>query len=135
MRVRYVAALLAATVLSVACGGVTDPSQNKTENFPGTITPVTLGGTGSAQFPFTISNGGEYTVKVATMTPTFNNYFEAILSLGCGGAVVQQNALGIVGAQVLSGPVTQTGGYCVTLVDAYNAMTVVENFTVTISHP
>ena len=135
MRVRYFAALLAATVLSVSCGGITDPSQNKNENFNGTITPISLGGTGSAQIPFNISNGGEYTVKVATMTPTFNNYFEAIMSLGCGGAIVQQNTLGIVGGQVLSGAVTQTGAYCVTLVDAYNVMTAVENFTVTISHP
>jgi hypothetical protein len=135
MRVRYLAALLAATVLTVSCGSVTDPSQNKTESFNGTITPVSLGGTGTAQVPFNISNGGEYTVKVTTMTPTFNNYFQAILSLGCGGGIVQNNTLGIVGAQALSGPVVQTGGYCVTLVDAYNVMTAVENFTVVISHP
>ncbi len=135
MRFRYLAALVAAVLPLISCGGVTDPSQNKTETFSGTITPVSLGGTGFDSKPFNIGNGGEYTVTVNSMTPTFNSYFEVVLSLGCGGAVVQQNALAIVGGQALSGPVYQTGAYCVTIVDAYNAMTVATNYTVTVSHP
>jgi hypothetical protein len=134
MRARILATLLAAAA-AASCGSVTDPSQNKTETLSGTITPVSLGGSGFDQKSFTISSGGEYTVKVASMTPSFNNYLEVVLSLGCGGAVVQQNTLAIVGSQALSGPVYQTGSYCVTIVDAYNAMTAVESYSMTVSHP
>ena len=138
MRVFIGAAVLAAAALAtISCGGsVTDPSQNVTDTFTGTITPVKLGGSGQGQtHTFNVSNGGEYTVKVTAMTPNFSSQVLVTLANGSGcGVLVNQQYAG-VGLQALTGPIYQTGQYCVLLSDNLGVMTVVENYTVTVSHP
>ena len=138
MRVGSLAACLAAAALAtISCGGITDPSQNQTETFAGTIAPVALGGTGQGPVHhFNINNNGEYTVKVTAMTPQFNNFFGVALATGDNCSVLAgQNTLANVGGQALSGAVFQKGGYCLVITDIYNLMTVNENYTVTVSHP
>lgn len=136
MRALFVAAVWATAALATAsCGSVTSPSDNKTDTFNGTITPVSLGGTGSGpQHSFNVPNSGEYTVKVTSMTPTFNNFVGVYLGNGdnCGLVVDQRSAL--VGAQAMAGPIYQTGQYCVIVYDLGN-MTVKEDYTVVVSHP
>ena len=139
MRVFLGAALLAvAAFITISCGGsVTDPSQNQTETFNGTITPVKLGGNGQGQqHNFNVSAGGEYTIKVTAMTPTFSSNFGVYLGSGSGcGVPVNQSLTAIVGVQALTGPIFQTGQYCVIVSDYYNLMTAVETYTVTVQHP
>ncbi len=130
--------MLAAAVASSFCGGsVTDPSKNVTDTFTGTITPVKLGGTGQGQtHTFNISSGGEYTIKVTAMTPAFNSNFAVYLGTGSGCSLaVNQSVAALVGVQALTGPVFQTGQYCVIVSDYYGIMTAVENYTVTVNHP
>ena len=132
------AALAAAALITISCGGsVTDPSQNTTDTFNGTITPVKLGGTGSGQqHTFNVGSGGEYTIKVTTMTPSFGSNFGVYLLTGSGcGVLVNQSLTAIVGVQALTGPISQTGQYCVIVSDYYGLMTAVESYTVTVSHP
>lgn len=137
MRVVFGAAIIAAAaVAGASCGSVTDPSKNVTETVTGTITPVKLGGSGAGQLHmFNFGSGGEYTVKVTTMTPNFGGFLLVTLAngSGCGLLVNQQPAL--VGAQALTGPVFQTGQYCVSVQDYQNAMTTTESYTLTVNHP
>ena len=138
MGFRFLTAFLAAAALAtISCGGITDPSQNTTETFNGTVTPVSLGGSGlGPAHHFNMSNNGEYTVKVSTMTPTFNSFFGTILTFGSDcSSIVQQNVLTIVGSQALGGAVLQKGAYCVQVYDAQGTMTPTENYTLTVSHP
>lgn len=137
MRVLVGAALLAAAFCTTSCGSVTDPSQNVTDTFNGTITPVRLGGNGQgSQHPFNVSAGGEYTIKVTAMNPNFNSAFAVTLANGSGcGVLVNQTVTALVGVQALTGPVFQTGQYCVLISDYYGQMTVAENYTLTVNHP
>src|SRR5215472_13763461 len=131
MRLGIGAAVLAAAALaSVSCGGsVTDPSQNQTQTFTGSITPVSKGGNGQGQTHiFNVSSGGEYTIKVTAMDPNFNSTFGVTLAQGGGCSVlVNQSLVALVGVQALTGPIYQTGQYCVQIYDYYNVMTSVEN--------
>ena len=138
MRVLVGAAVLAtAALVCASCGSVTDPSKNQTETFSGTITPVRLGGTGQGQqHTFNVSTGGEYTIKVTAMNPNFNSAFAVTLANGSGcGVLVNQTVGALVGVQALTGPVFQTGQYCVVISDYYGQMTVAENYTMTVNHP
>lgn len=137
MRALFLAAALGAAALAAAsCGSVTDPSKNVTESFTGTITPVSLNGNGAGpQHFFNVPNGGEYTVKVTSMTPTFNNFVGVYLGTGSGCGVVVDQRAALVGAQAMAGPFYQTGQYCVQVYDYTNSMTVAENYTVQVSHP
>ena len=141
MRVFIGAAVLAAAALAtISCGGsVTDPSQNQDQTFTGTITPAKapFNGTGQGQLhQFTVSNGGEYTIKVTSMTPNFNSTFGVTLLNGSGcGVLVNQSVTALVGVQALTGPIFQTGQYCVQVFDYYGLMTAVENYSVTVNHP
>jgi hypothetical protein len=132
MRVRFLTACLAAGVLAtISCGGITSPSQNQTETFSGTVAP---GGKGPLH-TFNINSNGEYTVKVTSMTPTFNTFFGTYIGTGDGcGLQVGINTLSVVGSQSLGGAVFQKGQYCVFVFDIGN-MTVSENYTLTVSHP
>jgi len=138
MRLLLGAAIIAAAAAaSASCGSVTDPSKNVTDTFTGTITPVKLGGSGiGLSHPFNISSGGEYTIKVTAMTPNFNSAFAVTLSTGGGcGVLVNQSLTALIGVQALTGPVYQTGQYCVQISDYYGQMTAAENYTMTVSHP
>jgi len=139
MRVSIGAAVLAAAAfVTISCGGsVTDPSQNVTDTFTGTITPVKLNGNGVGQnHTFNVSAGGEYTIKVTAMNPSFSSNFGVFMYLGgCGGSLVNESLVAVVGVQAITGPIYQTGQYCVQVSDYYGSMTQVENYTMTVNHP
>jgi len=137
MRLFLGAALAAAALAAASCGSVTDPSKNVTETFSNTITPVKNGGSGQGQVhTFNVSNGGEYTIKVTAMTPSFNSAFAVTLSTGSGCSVlVNQTLAALVGVQALTGPIFQTGQYCVQITDYYGQMTATETYTMTVNHP
>jgi hypothetical protein len=133
MRIRLIAAATLGLVLAcLGCGSVTDPSKNTTETFTGTVAP----GGRSTIHSFNISSGGEYTMKVTSMTPTFNSFFGTWLGIiqgnDCG--LFQQNTLSIVGSQSLAGPIFQKGTYCAFVFDV-GTMTTTETYTLTVSHP
>jgi hypothetical protein len=141
MRAGLGAALCAAaSLLGASCTHVTDPSKNVTQTFTGTITPAALGGTGQGTpvAQFDISSTGEYTVKVTQMTPTFNNFVGVSLLTASDCSVLVDQRTALIGAQAMAGPFFQTGHYCVLVYElaALGApMTVVENYSVEVSHP
>src|SRR5437773_4215159 len=114
MQLRLSAAVvLAAAVLAAACGGIVDPSQNKTDTFTGTIAP---GGQGPAH-GFAASKTGEISVKVTALTPSSSNTFVGVIWTGrasdgtctgsLGGTFGQNNFaqvnLPAISTQILSG--------------------------------
>jgi hypothetical protein len=136
MRVRVAAAVAmigVAGFVTIACGGVTSPSNNTTETFTGTVSPG-IGNTGPVH-PFTVSNTGEYTVKVTSLTPISSIFFGTVLGQlqGSSCAPLQQNSLSIVNSPLFGGPITR-GNYCVVVYDV-GTMTTAETYTMTVSHP
>src|SRR5437773_4102661 len=59
MSKRFLAAVSLAIVTSVACGGISSPSQNQQTPFSGVLQ---VGG--SAHFQVDVANGGEYSVRI-----------------------------------------------------------------------
>ena len=136
MRPFFAAALFAAAAFTVACAGIADPSDNKTETFNGTIA---VQGTAAGHF-FTADRTGEYTVKVTSLSPSNGSFFGAVLAQSpgdgsCAGnlPIIQQSSFGTVNTPVLTGPIYR-GNYCVFLFDI-GAFTVPQTYTLTVSHP
>src|SRR5207244_3441590 len=65
MIVGRLAAWLFVVGAAASCGGPTDPSQNKTETFTGSVQPFGVG----AVHPFNVPNLGEITVSVTAISP------------------------------------------------------------------
>ena len=139
MRSVLAAALAAAAVFTLACGGIVDPSKNVTDTFTGTI-PVQGTSKGAA---FSTDKQGEYSVKVTEMTPSSTLFFGTVLAQGLSDGscetsglslpIIQQNSFGTVGTSVLNSAI-YPGHYCVFLFDI-GTFTVAQNYTLTVSHP
>jgi hypothetical protein len=137
MRSWLAATLVAAGLLTAACNGVVDPSNNVLQTFTGTI-PVQ--GTTVPGAAWSTNKTGEYMIKVTAMDPNNGVYFGTILSYAAGNGTcvgqlqpIQQNSFGTVNTPVMSGAI-YPGSYCVFLFDV-GFFTVPENFTLTVSHP
>lgn len=131
MRFRYAAVLGLAALVTISCGGVTDPSKNTVETFSGTV-PVR----GSSELKtFNVSNTGEFTIIVTQLSPVSNAVLGSIFgqqtSSGC--APLQENDFTVLNSVALSGSIIK-GSYCVVLFDV-GTLAAPENFTMTISHP
>ena len=135
---RLSAALIIVSI-AAACGGFTDPSNNQTETFNGTVQPL-----GANSHPYTVSNSGEFTISVTSVTP--GNVF---LGVGYGqpGAngscgLIQSNVINStqIGKTALSGQVLIKGQYCVAVLDpalltSIAPLPVGETYTVQVKHP
>jgi len=130
MRFRLATALGLA-LLTLSCGGVTDPSKNTLETWSSTV-PV--GGTSEVR-TFSVSNTGEFTIIVTAMSPVSNAVLGSIFGQNTSGgcAPLQQNNFTVLNSVALSGSIIK-GSYCVVVYDV-GALLAPENFTMTISHP
>ena len=124
-----VALLVAVTLAAAACGGVTDPSKNKTETFTGTLT---IGGSQSTTF--NASNSGEYSITLTSLTPSSNVFVGLIFGQNTSGGCVpvQQNNFATIGVP-LTGAIIP--GRTASIVFDVGALTQSENFSVSVSHP
>lgn len=136
MRSWFAAALAAAALVTVSCGGIVDPSKNVTDTFNGVI-PVQGTGPGHG---FSTNKTGEYSVKVTALTPSSGSFFGTVLAQGtsdgsCSGnlPIIQQNSFGTANTPVLASGIIP-GKYCIFLFDI-GAFTVPQTYTVTVSHP
>jgi hypothetical protein len=125
-----VLALVAAALMTIRCGGVSSPSQNRTETFSGTLA---LGGFNAHSF--NVQNTGEFSVKITALAPTAT----AIVGTrwGQGGNCefpIQQSNFSVLNQTALVGAVFQKGTYCVAVFDS-GGLSVAQNYTVTVSHP
>jgi hypothetical protein len=136
MRWRFAAVLTAAALLTVSCSNLTDPSENVTDTFTGTI-PVQ--GTGPGHF-FSSEKNGEFSIKVTALAPNAGVFFGTILAQGptngvCSGnlPIIRQNSFGTINQPVLGGSF-QAGSYCVFLFDI-GSFPVAQTYTLQVSHP
>ena len=135
MRASAVVALAVAGLISLSCGGITDPSKNTVDTFSGTLT---VGGPpGTHQF--SASKTGEIAVKVTALSPVSNTYVGLIWLQtqsdgNCfGNTLTLGQTVGQVNLTAISNAIA-SGRYCLIVYDAVG-FTASENYTVTVSHP
>jgi hypothetical protein len=125
-------AIALAGVFAMACGGVTDPSQNVTGTFSATV-PV-----GSSNFnQINIGSTGEYSVTLVSLSPPAAVFVAVSFNMVTGGTcpITQQpNTLATSGHTVLTGQIQAPGAYCVR-VDDEGYFAVPETYTVQVSYP
>ena len=140
MAQRLAFALWVALAVAGCGGGPVDPSQNVVTPFSGTVQP--LGFSDAAHF--TVSNLGEFTVTLTSLTP--GNAFVGIgwgqwNGTSCGLISGQTNVVSSanIGRGVLAGQIFIKGEYCVAVFDAVNfgapPLTVAQNYAGQVNHP
>jgi hypothetical protein len=119
-----------AALLTGACGGIIDPSQNTVRNFDGTLQPLTRNG-----HDFNVSRSGEVDLKITALSNA-----DAILRLSygqgnCASVVIlnagfrQLNNVGVGGSVFSQGP------HCAVIEDALGALSAPATYTLRVSHP
>lgn len=132
MRVRLAALLGIAALLSISCGGITDPSKNVQDQWQGTL-PVGQ----VAVRTFNVSNTGELSVVINAMSPISNGVLAVLWGTSNSDGSCNTglgSGIGGVNSVVLSSEIVP-GNYCLAAYDYLGNLTVSENFTITISHP
>jgi hypothetical protein len=140
MAQRLAFALWVALAVASCGGGPVDPSQNVTTPFSGTVQPLGF----SDAVHFTVSNLGEFTVTLTSLTP--GNVFVGIgwgqwNGSSCGLIQGQTNVVSNanIGRGVLAGQIFIKGEYCVAVFDPVNfgapPLTVAQNYAGQVNHP
>ena len=134
MRFRLSSAFLLALVgaFSISCGGIVDPSQNKTDTFSGTVQPAS-----ARAHAFSSSKTGEISIKILTLTPAS----QPVIGLqwvqadgtNCNGGFLQVNQFATVSTTAISGQII-SGQYCIIVYDSVG-LAQPSNYTITVSHP
>ena len=129
VKFRTAAAALAALV-ALSCGGVTSPSQNKQDTFPGVLKP------GQAiPYKVTVSNGGEFSIKITQLQPNATAVVGTEWDFGDNcDVLVQRNPFSTLNTPALAGAVLQKGNYCALIYDSVGLANDV-TFTMVVSHP
>jgi len=133
MRALPAAAFVVATLMTLGCGGISTPSSNVTDTFSGTLQFH-----GSNGHPFSVSNTGEFTVKLTQWGPNSGILVGIAWTTGDGvcatsGVLLQQNTFAALNAQALNGSIV-SGKYCIFIFDV-GTMTAAQTYTMTVSHP
>ena len=136
---KRLATALVVVLAASSCGGPTDPSQNQTESFSGSVQPSLAN-----YHTFNINNLGEISIVVTGFTPgnvVLGIGYGQPAGSGCG--LLQNNAVSNtnVGRTALTGSIILKGQYCLAVFDPSGVLlniapwTVAQNYTVTVSHP
>ena len=134
MRIRraIAVALSLASFSSLACKGITTPSSNQTEQFPGTLQPK-----GANSRVFSVSRTGEFTAKLTAWAPNSQILAGMAWTLAASDGScttgLQQNNFVTLNAQALFGQIG-SGKYCVIIFDP-GTLTAAQTYTITVSHP
>jgi hypothetical protein len=133
MLFRRIPLLLAAVLLMSACGGITDPSRNQSQDFSGTIP---FGGAGEEHI-FSVEKRGEYSVTLNSLTPTTGSLVGIHFGVQQSGlCLYEPSGLAQVGRPSLSGPISGGLTYCVQLFDPGTLpSTSGYNYSITVSYP
>ena len=101
-------------LLASACG-ISDPSENQTTEFTGTLLP-----SGGNVHQFTARNSGEYTVKLIAFAPNGNLggsiYLGQTVDGLCTRILGQEGQANLTQVYALAGPI-QKGTYCIQFFD------------------
>jgi hypothetical protein len=137
--VRIVGAVCVAGLLASACSGISDPSNNTTEDFPGTVGPLA----GPGRVHVFESKQGEYTAKIIALSPTATTVLAVFLGQDAGDGnctrIIGQAGLATLNSTGLSGTI-QKGHYCIQVYDPASELgsaplTADQTYTLRVSHP
>lgn len=134
MRIRdaVVVAVAFASLVGAACKGITTPSSNQSEQFPGTLQPK-----GANSHVFSVSKTGEFTAKLTAWAPNSQILAGMAWTLAANDnsctTGLQQNNFVILNAQGIFGQIS-SGKYCIIIFDP-GTLTAAQTYTITISHP
>ncbi len=130
--VRFLAAV-AVSVSLAACGGVSSPSTQSSEDFSGTLDPL-----GQSFKTFSASKTGELQVTLQTLTPRPVVGF-VVLALGApangGCSLLRYVALQAAVGTPYSSYVDIKGTYCIIVADANGILPSQVSWTMRVSHP
>ena len=135
MPARFLGAMLCVLGLVVlaACGGVTDPSDNRSTPFSGTLQ---VGGPANTH-EFSSSKNGEFEIRLTALSPNRNVFIGIGFGQMFGGACQQifgyVNNFAQVDRSALAGPINKAA-YCAYVFDS-GALTETSTYTITVSHP
>jgi len=131
MRFCLAAAVGIAALVSASCGGVTDPSKNTVDTFTSTLQ---VGAVNVHQF--NAANSGEISVIIKALSPVTNAVLGVIYGLpqSDGSCAAINGNAGSLSSVVISGAIVK-GSYCLAVYDYFSALSVPENYTITVSHP
>jgi hypothetical protein len=116
--------------LAAACGGISSPSKNNTQDFSGTLSPQ-----GSAQHDFSVGKSGEFFITVTDLsdrTLTVGTALYEFVNGGCAPTGFVQ-PFSRWNQQALGGPISK-GTYCLVVYDP-GVLTAPLNYTVRVSYP
>lgn len=132
LRISAAFLLALAGAFSVGCGGIVDPSQNKTDTFAGTVQPAS-----ARAHAFSSAKTGEISIKLLTLTPASQPVIGLQWVQGdgtnCNGGLLQLNQFATAGTTAISGQII-SGQYCVIVYDSVGLASP-SNYTLTVSHP
>jgi hypothetical protein len=128
------ATALSIAALLAACGGVSSPSTQTTEEFSGTIDPA-----GTASRDFSVSKTGELQLTLKSLTPRPVVGFITLAIGAPGGGTCQPSSFYLISqaaiGQQYSFPQITKGAYCLLLWDSAAILTGPTAFTASLSHP
>jgi hypothetical protein len=131
MRFWLAAAFGVAALVSMSCGGVTDPSKNTVDTFTATLA------VGAVNIhSFNAANSGEISVIIKALSPVSNAVLGVTygLSQSDGSCAAINGSAGSLSSVVFSNAI-QKGSYCLAVYDYFSILSVPENYTITVSHP
>ncbi|HEY2152811.1 MAG TPA: hypothetical protein VGH34_18520 [Vicinamibacterales bacterium] len=134
MRLRFAAILIVAGLITISCGGITDPSQNTVQTFSGTFSSTAPSGQA-----FTAAAGGELTVKLTALSPVSSSpvgiaWVYQNSDGTCSQNSLFQNQFSQLNVPAISGAQITKGSYCIVVYDVVG-FTTPETYTMTVSHP
>ncbi|HEY1912333.1 MAG TPA: hypothetical protein VGG73_15525 [Vicinamibacterales bacterium] len=134
MRLRFAAILIVAGLITISCGGITDPSQNTVQTFSGTFSSASPSGQA-----FTAAAGGELTVKLTALAPVSSSYVGVAWVYqnsdgSCSTNSLFSNQFSQLNVPAISGAQISKGAYCIVVYDVVG-FTTPETYTMTVSHP
>jgi hypothetical protein len=133
MRVPAAALLAVAGLVTLSCGGISSPSDNKVDTFSGTLTVGGLPGV----HPFTAAKTGEISVKITALAPSSNALLGLSWVQATNDGTCTQNTYQQTFAQLnfpaIAGPIV-SGRYCIIVYDAIG-FTAPQTYTISVSHP
>ena len=122
----------AVLMVSAACGGIIDPSENDITELTGTLQV-----NDESEHQFSVDRNGEFSIRLTALTPDANAVvgvaFGDLIGGGCAYSPFYTNNFATLNRTALTGPINR-GTFCVAVFDV-GTLTTAQTYTLQVSHP